>query len=93
MRGIPTPERVDSGTYNRKAAPAGNRGLDTTSRSKDAVMPYSQSIHIPTSRTHHRDECGARSPRDRACNRPAEHTGRHLFARRHLDGLVREVWA
>ena len=28
-----------------ETAPAGNRGLDTTSRSKDSVMPYPDSSH------------------------------------------------
>lgn len=50
-------------------------------------------IHIPPTRHHQRPDCGKRSPHDRICNRPAGHTGRHNFSWRHLDGLVREVWA
>lgn len=75
-----------------EAAPAGNRGLTTTTI-EESMLAENQSIHIPTTRTHRRVECGSRSPLGFLCNRPADHTGRHLFARRHLDGKVREVWA
>jgi hypothetical protein len=66
--------------------------LDTATLEENA-MPYPHSIHIPTRRSDQHD-CAARSPRNNySCNRPAGHTGRHLFAHRHVDGLVREVWA
>ena len=56
-------------------------------------MATQHDIRIPPTRAHVRQDCGDRSPHDRRCNRPAGHTGRHLFAWRHLDGRVREVWA
>lgn len=37
--------------------------------------------------------CWHLSPKERHCNRLRNHTGRHLFALRHLDGTVREVWS
>jgi hypothetical protein len=46
-------------------------------------------IHIPRSR--YETTCNHRGPRY-LCNRPRGHTGRHLFAWRHLGGVVRGVW-
>ena len=56
------------------------------------VSAVTQHIHIPVVRTWWLT-CGDRSPQSRRCNRPRGHGGRHLFAWRHLDGRVREVWA
>ena len=83
-----------SGTTETTPFGAGHAsGGLTTPTVKESKMAGTQSIHIPTSRTHSRAECGNRSPHLRRCNRPQGHTGRHHFARRHLDGKVREVWA
>ena len=91
MTDIYAPSGVELGPTT-KAAPAGNGGLTTTTV-EESMMAKADSIHIPTTRTHKRDECGSRSPQSRICNRPAGHTGRHNFSWRHLDGRVREVWA
>lgn len=48
-------------------------------------------LRIPLDRRN-RPSCGNRSPYGFPCTRPVDHTGRHHFARRHLDGKVREVW-
>ena len=48
-------------------------------------------IYVPLDR-HYRYNCGDRSPHGYPCTRPVDHTGRHHFARRHIDGKVREVW-
>lgn len=56
------------------------------------VVTEDQSIRIPVRRGPQED-CGSRSPANNfVCNRPAGHGGRHLFAWRHVDGRVREVW-
>ena len=56
-------------------------------------MAEVQSIRIPVRRGP-QDDCADRSPLwGYLCNRPAGHTGRHLFAWRHVDGTVREVWS
>ena len=89
--GIRTRSAVGSGPEN-KAAPAGNRGL-TRATMKESTMAEVQSIRIPVRRGP-QDDCADRSPLwGYLCNRPAGHTGRHLFAWRHVDGTVREVWS
>ena len=75
-----------------ETAPAGNRGLTTTTE-MESKMASPQHTYIPTTRAHERADCGDRSPAGRRCNRPDGHTGRHNFSWRHLDGRVREVWA
>lgn len=56
-------------------------------------MPYPKSIHLPVVRVN-RTDCGDAQPHGwYRCNRPADHSGRHCFYWRHLDGRVREVWA
>lgn len=56
-------------------------------------MKNRTAYRVPVSR-YDRPDCADRSPvHNYSCNRPAGHSGRHLFAWRHVDGTVREVWA
>jgi hypothetical protein len=85
----------------RKAAPAGNRGLtqqsDSTGKwagmsvatSDQGSQPY-LTIPLVTVAT----KCGDLGPRY-SCNRPEGHTGRHSYVWRNageLSGRVRAVW-
>lgn len=51
----------------------------------------STQIFLPIDRPT-RAHCGSRGPAH-ACNRRPGHAGRHAFYHRHIDGLVRGVWA